>query len=339
MPGCAGEEDGHVAPAPAPEGGAELRLVRTLLERSRAWSTCRTHGELLARAARDVAEVLDVDAGYFVYRPPAAGDGPFEVYAPWGPLVDRLPELWERANRQAAAAPSPLGYLSERWLTRSEVPPAVRQDWERWAIAQGGSWPIVAGGQRVGALVARRRRVPPRDDAPLVALCALQLSLLLELQELRRQAEAQSEHDELTGLLNRRGLARRLPALRELAERTCTSLLLSVVDVDGLKRVNDTAGHPEGDRLLREIGRALDALGGQDGLVARIGGDEFAVVRRVAAGEEARARARLDRLLARAGRGWRATAGHAAFGPDGAEWDAVYAAADARLYARRRRRP
>lgn len=339
MPDPVGEEDGHATPAPAPEGGEELRLVRTLLERSRAWSTCRTHEELLARAARDVAEVLQVDAGYFVYRPPADGDGPFEVLAPWGRLAGRLPELSERANRQAATVASPLRYLSERWLTCSEVPPNVRRDWEAWGIAQGGSWPIVAEGRRVGALVVRRRRVPARDDAPLLSLCALQLSLLLELQELRRQAEAQGERDELTGLLNRRGLARRLPALRETAERTRTSLLLSVVDVDGLKRVNDASGHPEGDRLLREIGRALHRYAQDDGLVARIGGDEFVVVRRVAAGEEPRTRARLDRLLARAGCGWRATAGHAAFGPDGADWDAVYAAADARLYARRRRRP
>jgi diguanylate cyclase (GGDEF)-like protein len=332
------ERHGHAAPLPPPAGGDDLRLVRAVMERSRAWSTLPTPEALFTRAAADIAAVLAVDAGYIVYRPPLSpDDAPFRVFAAWGVLADRADDLAGRAHAQATAAPSPLSYLTQRWLMLDEVPPSVRHDWEAWGIVAGGSWPIVVGDRRTGALVLRRCRPAAGDDAPIAALCALQLSLLVELQDLRRRAETLSESDPLTGVLNRRGLHARLADLIALAEQTGAHLVLSVVDVDGLKAVNDAAGHPVGDRLLIEIANALGAHVREGDLVARIGGDEFAVVCRVAPSQVEGVQRRLDAMLADASRSWRATAGHAVYGRDGAEWDALYALADARLYARRSR--
>lgn len=89
-------------------------------------------------------------------------------------------------------------------------------------------------------------------------------------EQLRRLAE----HDELTGVLNRRGLVRRAaPALVADGPR-----FVHVVDVDRLKSVNDRHGHAEGDRLLRAVADALVEAAGPGAVVARTGGDEFAVV-------------------------------------------------------------
>ena len=336
MSESASDAQGHVALPVPPDLGHHLTLVRKVIERSRDWSAASTLDDLLSLAARDIAELLRVDSGYFVYRPPdAVEEAPFQIHAPWGALGQRARDLAARANAQAGQAPSPLSYLSEQWLDVDQVPPAVRRDWEAWGVAAGGSWPIVAGSRRVGALVLRRAHRASEDDSPLVCLCALHVSLLVELQDERRRVERLSQTDPLTGLLNRRGLSLRLAGLQAVAARTGQRLLLTVVDVDSFKAFNDTSGHPAGDRMLQEIGSALEGRLREADLVARLGGDEFATLQLVAPGQERAAQARLESLLVRDGQAWRATAGHAVFGIDGSDWEACYAVADRRLFARR----
>lgn len=77
--------------------------------------------------------------------------------------------------------------------------------------------------------------------------------------------------DELTGLLNRRGLT-------QDCRGWSGAMTVAVVDLDGFKQLNDTQGHAAGDDLLRRVARGLQAAAGPDALVARLGGDEFAVV-------------------------------------------------------------
>jgi diguanylate cyclase (GGDEF)-like protein len=87
----------------------------------------------------------------------------------------------------------------------------------------------------------------------------------------------QSVTDELTGLYNRRGFVKRaeqqLAILRE-SERPGLCLFL---DLDGLKEINDAEGHEAGDQLLVEAAAVLQRLFRADDVIARIGGDEFAV--------------------------------------------------------------
>jgi diguanylate cyclase (GGDEF)-like protein len=104
--------------------------------------------------------------------------------------------------------------------------------------------------------------------------------------------------DALTGVASRSAWddALRAHAHADAAERA--SLSVVIVDVDGLKRVNDAGGHRAGDELLRRCARALAAAAGPDDLVARIGGDEFGVLLKGADDELARVWcARVNRLL------------------------------------------
>ncbi|HYH28389.1 MAG TPA: diguanylate cyclase, partial [Actinomycetota bacterium] len=81
--------------------------------------------------------------------------------------------------------------------------------------------------------------------------------------------------DELTGLYNRRGFLVLSEQHLKLASRTGTSPLVLYMDVVGLKGINDTWGHAEGDRALRAVGDALaETFRGSD-VLARVGGDEF----------------------------------------------------------------
>jgi diguanylate cyclase (GGDEF)-like protein len=122
------------------------------------------------------------------------------------------------------------------------------------------------------------------DDLNLLETIARQTGVSLEkgrlLDRLRQEAatnEYLALHDRLTGLPNRVWFLQRLSeAIAQARSRgSCVAVIL--MDLDRFKEVNDTLGHHNGDELLKEIGRRLRGLLGDD-LVARLGGDEFAVL-------------------------------------------------------------
>ena len=96
----------------------------------------------------------------------------------------------------------------------------------------------------------------------------------------RREAQARitflAHHDAATGLLNRAAFERRIAAA---LESDAEPFAVHLLDIAGLKDVNDGYGHPTGDALLREAGRRLSDCAVPSGAVARIGGDEFAILR------------------------------------------------------------
>ncbi|MCU0818273.1 MAG: EAL domain-containing protein [Beijerinckiaceae bacterium] len=86
-----------------------------------------------------------------------------------------------------------------------------------------------------------------------------------------------AEHDSLTGLANRVVFNAAIEAALERLPQDRTPIVLCI-DLDHFKSVNDTLGHPVGDRLLREVADRLRAVTGPGSLVARLGGDEFAIL-------------------------------------------------------------
>ncbi|HEY8581087.1 MAG TPA: EAL domain-containing protein, partial [Beijerinckiaceae bacterium] len=93
-----------------------------------------------------------------------------------------------------------------------------------------------------------------------------------------------ARHDSLTGLPNRLFLNEQLETA--LATTRPHSLALMIIDLDGFKDVNDTHGHPVGDKLLVEVGRRLLSTIRRSDHLARLGGDEFAIVQRLEMGAD-----------------------------------------------------
>jgi diguanylate cyclase (GGDEF)-like protein/PAS domain S-box-containing protein len=90
--------------------------------------------------------------------------------------------------------------------------------------------------------------------------------------------EIMSTTDELTGLLNRRGFFTLARQQVKLANRNNQKLLLFYMDLDGLKKINDTIGHAEGDLALIEAASVLRDIFRESDIIGRLGGDEFAVL-------------------------------------------------------------
>ncbi|MDZ7916920.1 MAG: diguanylate cyclase [Rhodococcus sp. (in: high G+C Gram-positive bacteria)] len=90
-----------------------------------------------------------------------------------------------------------------------------------------------------------------------------------------------SDIDPLTGLLNRRGLARRVNDLMGAPATEADALLVVVIDLDRFKTINDVHGHDVGDSTIMRTALRLRLWATQSALTARMGGDEFVVVERV----------------------------------------------------------
>jgi diguanylate cyclase (GGDEF)-like protein len=102
-----------------------------------------------------------------------------------------------------------------------------------------------------------------------------------------------ANHDALTGLYNRRRFIEELNSEIDFLSRNKNRGALLFVDLDQFKYVNDTCGYPAGDRLIKQVAEQLENSVGEEGIVARFGGDEFAVLASNASRRQAKALAEM----------------------------------------------
>lgn len=193
--------------------------------------------------------------------------------------------------------------------------------------------PILVGDRLIGVMVMWWRR--PMADLDhftdqVVELLSIQAGPVLERVRQVEDLDRAATTDSLTGVLNRR-------AFQHGMENLADDAVLLLFDLDRFKALNDSQGHPAGDRVLRAFAASLSASVRDDiDLVCRIGGDEFAVISR---GEREVAESVLERLEAawRSPEGVGFSAGFALRRP-GESPDALSARADQALYVVKNRR-
>src|SRR5215218_7404075 len=101
---------------------------------------------------------------------------------------------------------------------------------------------------------------------------------ITERKKLEETLRNTSLKDELTGLLNRRGLLKQAAPYFDFARRQKEELLLLFIDLDGMKKINDDFGHNEGDNALINTAAILNRTFRSQDIIARLGGDEFTVL-------------------------------------------------------------
>lgn len=99
-----------------------------------------------------------------------------------------------------------------------------------------------------------------------------------ERKRMEEELRSLSLRDELTGLYNRRGFITLADRELKMADRLKRGIFMLYADLDGLKIINDTLGHKEGDRAIREAATVLQETFRGSDIIGRIGGDEFVIV-------------------------------------------------------------
>ena len=186
--------------------------------------------------------------------------------------VDSTSHAWNRSNDDLTA-----GRIGIDTALRA-LPDQVRR--YRTALDSGERLEdeITVSHQRIRAQVldAERRWTAASVLLAILAAAAATVVMLMLRATMRESTLART--DPLTDLFNRRGFDEL--AQRELsrARRTGATTTLLTFDIDGFKMINDSLGHPAGDRLLRSVGTAIRATIRDIDVAARLGGDEFAIL-------------------------------------------------------------
>lgn len=142
---------------------------------------------------------------------------------------------------------------------------------------------IIVHDKQVGTLeVCYLEQRPESDEGPflkqersLINAIAEELGRTVERKQAEEEIRYLSFYDPLTGLYNRRYFENEMKRLNYSRDLPIGILM---ADIDGFKKVNDTFGHQAGDRLLQDTARILKSVTRKGEILARIGGDEFAVI-------------------------------------------------------------
>ncbi|HWR57459.1 MAG TPA: GGDEF domain-containing protein [Thermodesulfovibrionales bacterium] len=131
--------------------------------------------------------------------------------------------------------------------------------------------------QRDGRYFLRTLSPVRRSGEMIIAVTVISKDITA-LKKMEERLQTLSFTDELTGLYNRRGFFNLVEQQLKLSKRMKKGIFMLYADLDGLKEINDTLGHSEGDVALVAAARILRNTYRESDIVARIGGDEFVVI-------------------------------------------------------------
>jgi diguanylate cyclase (GGDEF)-like protein/PAS domain S-box-containing protein len=138
--------------------------------------------------------------------------------------------------------------------------------------------PLKIEEKTIGAMVVQSYANPnlySERDIKLMEFVSFQVATAIERKRTEERIKHLSFHDILTGLYNR---AYFNEELKRLSAPRYYPLSLVIIDLNGLKVINDTFGHQEGDKLLQHFSQLLTSVSRKGDIIARIGGDEFAII-------------------------------------------------------------
>jgi len=165
--------------------------------------------------------------------------------------------------------------VASRYAEHPHSTPALHD-----VIASAVAIPLVAHGEVIGtlAMYSTEPRRFSNDTRRLVRLYAAQAAIAIANAQLLAETHRLARDDDLTGVMNRRSLMERLESELHAATRHGDLLAVALCDVDGLKSVNDSAGHLAGNEVLIKVARVMRESVRAEDVVARFGGDEFVVM-------------------------------------------------------------
>lgn len=255
----------------SPASSKHLRaIIQTQTEIAASDLDLEAVTELIARRAQDLTRasggVIEIaDGDEMVYRVAVGEASPF---------------LGVRLKKDASLSGRCL--IEEKVLRSDDTSKDPRVDPEACRQVNARSMlcvPLVHQEETVGVLKVYAGRVNNFDEGDVETLELLSELIAAHMSHASLfAAEVHGgRHDALTGLLNRRAYEERLPVEIARATRYAWPLSLCLLDLDGFKKLNDTLGHPAGDRALQQVGALLDESRLADDSF-RIGGDEFALL-------------------------------------------------------------
>jgi diguanylate cyclase (GGDEF)-like protein len=259
----------------------QAQTAEALLQLSTALAELTSVGELAAKLARAIPDVIDCDCAAVLL----ISDGVARVAAHHGYPPEYVAEL-EQVEIPASSLQE--SQLNKR--RRDDARPLGRRLMDAAGLSAMATAALTVDGATIGLLVAAVRHDSERiiDDAKLAerfAGLAGQATVALRNSELLDQIRHQSLHDPLTDLPNRALILDRAEQLLARTRRSGGAPVVLFVDLDGFKEVNDTLGHEVGDELLREIAHRFTSVMRADDTVGRLGGDEFVVLVECCAGD------------------------------------------------------
>jgi diguanylate cyclase (GGDEF)-like protein len=257
---------------------AEHRQVRDLLVliqelTSRAVSS-ESVGDLFSRAFPTLLRCLPFDVGVAVML-----EQNLDLYiSSRGNAESLINDRLVARLRRTLEAVIPLSFATTEVVVKAEL-----HDLQNGASANGIEHEIHAllqQGTRTAGLLLLFRGQPPFTDQEqqVLEIFCTQVSMLLDTIEARARIANLADTDDLTGIWNKRYFRRQLPQEIERARTFNIPLTLLLFDIDEFKEINDSCGHVIGDVVLSELcGVVRETLRPTD-VLARFGGDEFAII-------------------------------------------------------------